>query len=69
MSDRVCISCRYWARTVVEAPGVPGIPGTPAQGECHRYAPRPSVGTGHTHVLWPLTSAADACGEWDDADD
>lgn len=64
MAERLCLTCGYWLQVRVEGPGVPGIPGSPAQGECKRYAPRPSVGTGHRHVLWPLTAAADMCGEW-----
>lgn len=62
--DELCIGCRFWGRTRVEGVGVPGIPGAPAQGTCKRHAPRPSVGTGHSHVLWPLTAATDYCGEW-----
>ena len=64
MDPEYCSTCRFWSQVRVEGPGVPGIPGTPAQGECKRYAPRPSVGSGHRHVLWPLTAAADYCGEW-----
>jgi hypothetical protein len=63
MEQQYCLSCRYWVQTRVEGPGVPGIPGAPAQGECKRYAPRPSVGSGHRHVLWPLTAATDFCGQ------
>lgn len=64
MTDQFCTTCRFWTLTRVEGPGVPGIPGTPPQGECKRYAPHPSVGSGHRHVLWPVTAAADYCGEW-----
>lgn len=65
MAERLCLTCAYWFQTRVEGPGVPGIPGSPAMGECKRYAPHPSVGTGHRHVLWPLTGAPDMCGEWE----
>lgn len=64
MSDKVCMSCAFWRQVRAQGPGVPGIPGPPPQGECRRYAPRPTVGTGHTHVLWPITAAAECCGEW-----
>lgn len=64
MAEELCVTCRYWTQVRVEGPGVPGIPGTPAMGTCKRYAPRPTVGTGHAHVIWPLTAAAEFCGEW-----
>ena len=64
MTDWLCATCRFWGQVRPEGPGVPGIPGVAAQGECKRYAPHPSVGSGHRHVLWPLTAAADYCGEW-----
>jgi hypothetical protein len=67
VADELCITCRYWSKVRVEGPGVPGIPGSPALGTCKRYAPRPSVGTGHAHVIWPLTAAAEYCGEWSPA--
>jgi hypothetical protein len=66
MAERLCLTCAYWFQVRVEGPGVPGIPGSAAQGECKRYAPHPSVGTGHRHVLWPLTGAPDMCGEWEE---
>lgn len=65
MADRFCMTCSFWTQTKIEGPGVPGIPGSPALGECKRYAPRPSVGTGHRHVLWPLTGPGEFCGEWE----
>jgi hypothetical protein len=65
MSNQLCLTCAYWFQVRVEGPGVPGIAGSAAQGECKRYAPHPSVGSGHRHVLWPLTSAPDMCGEWE----
>jgi hypothetical protein len=64
MLDHLCLNCRVWTLVKVEGVGVPGIPGSPAQGECKRYAPHPSVGSGHRHVLWPLTAATEFCGEW-----
>jgi hypothetical protein len=57
MTDWLCATCRFWGQVRPEGPGVPGIPGVAAQGECKRYAPHPSVGSGHRHVLWPLTAA------------
>jgi hypothetical protein len=66
MAETLCITCRFWTQVRVEGPGVPGIAGSPAQGTCKRYAPHPSVGTGHAHVLWPLTAAGEFCGEWQD---
>lgn len=65
MANQLCLTCAYWFQVRVEGPGVPGIAGSAAQGECKRYAPHPSVGSGHRHVLWPLTSAPDMCGEWE----
>ncbi|MFN3591409.1 MAG: hypothetical protein ACK4TG_04400 [Thermaurantiacus sp.] len=64
MADQLCVTCRYWTKVRVEGPGVPGIPGTPAMGSCKRHAPRPTVGTGHAHVIWPQTAAGEFCGEW-----
>jgi len=64
MAELLCATCRFWTRVRVEGPGVPGIPGTPALGSCKRHAPRPTVGTGHSHVIWPLTAAGEFCGEW-----
>ena len=64
MANWLCISCSYWTQVAPGGPGVPGIPGPAPTGECKRYAPRPSVGSGHRHVLWPVTAAADFCGEW-----
>ncbi len=64
MADELCVTCRFWTQVRVEGPGVPGIPGSPATGTCKRYAPHPTVGSGHAHVIWPLTAAGEYCGEW-----
>ncbi|MEL7028625.1 MAG: hypothetical protein AAGL49_05305 [Pseudomonadota bacterium] len=64
MADKFCMNCDYWTRVTLEGPGVPGIPGAPSTGECKRYAPHPTVGSGHQHVLWPVTGANQFCGEW-----
>ena len=31
---------------------------------CHRYAPKPDLGTSGRWAAWPLVKSSDWCGEW-----
>lgn len=55
-AKRECATCLWWK---------PADPpdGQPAgEGECRRYAPRPSGLL--EEAIWPTTSYGDWCGEW-----
>ena len=59
--DRGCATCINWHRS----DAIPSFNGE-AGGECHRYAPRPSLGgpENSSVVCWPLTRESEVCGEW-----
>lgn len=59
--DRCCATCINWHRS----DAMPSFNGE-AGGECHRYAPRPSLGSPESSsmVCWPLTRESETCGEW-----
>lgn len=61
MIDTLCGTCRFWD------------PYNDTSGNCQRYAPKPILwhslqgnSAGNlTDALWPVTSEADYCGEWE----
>ena len=57
--EGTCEECRYWRQF-----------GEPRSGECHRNAPLPYVFDPekeklHKTTQWPLTTAGNACGEFE----
>ena len=52
MPDDNCATCRFWR------------PGADGRGECRRRAPLPTLDDRKHYVaVWPVTRAADWCGE------
>lgn len=58
MTTPRCDHCRFWA----------AIEHTNGRGECHRYAPKPFVGSytdgSEFETYWPETLAGEWCGEF-----
>ena len=52
--DGTCSTCGWW-NTEDDDNGA---------GHCRRYAPRPVADGVATQAVWPITRAAEWCGEW-----
>jgi hypothetical protein len=57
-----CKSCEFFQYLPGEEDGM-GPQG--GMGECHRNAPRPTIGDSSQSVTWPRISDSDWCGEYD----
>ena len=51
--DEICATCVHWYKELN------------VKGQCRRYAPRPTVGTGTpVRAFWPNVPGDGWCGEW-----